>query len=199
MGIISRERKIAILDYIATFSDKNGYTPTVREICKGVGLKSPASVNHYLKELESAGYIRRSPEKNRTIEIVGEKRGELIEYDTSQIPLLKHISMGISLYGRDNIRSFFSIPSDYAPSDGGMFAVIAPDDSMSGAGILRGDTVFAYSCDSIEEGDRVVCLKGDVMCLREIHLENGKVRLQSLNDDYEPEIVTQCHVVGRIF
>ena len=198
MGIIGRERKVSIMNYIEHFESQNGYTPTVREICKGVGLRSTASVNEYLKELETAGYIKRSPDKSRTIEIVGSKRGELVRYNTSQIPHLKSIS-GNSILGKDNIRSYFSIPADFAPTEGELFAVSAPDDSMSGAGIMQGDTVFASGCESINNGDRVVCLKGITMLIREIYLEGTNVRLHPLNNLYEDIVVSQCQVVGKIF
>lgn len=44
---------------ICTFTKKAGYPPTVREIGKAVGLKSPAAVQYHLDELESVGLIRR--------------------------------------------------------------------------------------------------------------------------------------------
>ena len=45
-----------------------GYTPTVREFGKRMGLSSPATVQYYLKRLEKKGYIKRI--NNRNIEIL---------------------------------------------------------------------------------------------------------------------------------
>ena len=47
------------------------YTPTIREMCKHIGLNSPATVHYYLKRLEKKGYIKRI--NNRSIEIIGEE------------------------------------------------------------------------------------------------------------------------------
>ena len=36
-----------------------GYTPTVREFGRHMGLNSPATVHYYLKNLQKKGYIKR--------------------------------------------------------------------------------------------------------------------------------------------
>ena len=63
-------RQKQILEYIRTCVHKFGYPPSVREICKEVGLSSTSTVHGYLHRLEDLGYIRRDPAKNRTIELL---------------------------------------------------------------------------------------------------------------------------------
>lgn len=53
----ARERKDAIISFITAFIDENGYSPTYREIAYGVGLRSPATVAHYIKNLEKEGRL----------------------------------------------------------------------------------------------------------------------------------------------
>lgn len=53
----NREEKI--LKYIKSYMLKCGVTPTIREICIGVGLKSTSSVQHYMDILASKGHIER--------------------------------------------------------------------------------------------------------------------------------------------
>ena len=65
-------RQKQILEYIRECVHKFGYPPSVREICKEVGLSSPSTVHGYLNRLEKLGYIRRDPTKNRTIELLDE-------------------------------------------------------------------------------------------------------------------------------
>lgn len=51
----------AILYHEAMFR----YTPSIREICLEVGLKSPASVHKHLNELDNLGLIDRIGPQNR--------------------------------------------------------------------------------------------------------------------------------------
>ena len=46
-----------LVDFINEYSISNGYPPSVREICAGVGLSSPSSVHDYLKRLEEKGLL----------------------------------------------------------------------------------------------------------------------------------------------
>ena len=55
-----------ILIFIKKFIAGNGYSPSVRDICKGVGLSSPATVHVHLSNLIEKGYLRRNPKNNRT-------------------------------------------------------------------------------------------------------------------------------------
>ena len=48
---LTKKQKL-ILDFINDFQEKNGFPPTVRDICIGVGLRSTATVFTHLKNLE---------------------------------------------------------------------------------------------------------------------------------------------------
>ncbi len=64
------QKQIEILYYIKNQVQKQGYPPSVREICKGVNLKSTSTVHNHLERLEAKGYIRKDPTKPRAIEIL---------------------------------------------------------------------------------------------------------------------------------
>jgi repressor LexA len=70
------KRQRAILKYIVRYQSRKGYSPSIRDICKGVGLSSSSSVHLHLKTLEDKGYIRRDPTKPRTIEVTIKPEGE---------------------------------------------------------------------------------------------------------------------------
>lgn len=59
------------LDFIKLFINNNGYPPTVREICAGLKLSSPATVQQFLKGLNEKGYIKKGTGA-RTIQVVKE-------------------------------------------------------------------------------------------------------------------------------
>ena len=58
------------LTFIKKYMVSHGYPPSVREICAGMGLSSPATAHTHLKELENKGYIRKENSKFRTIELL---------------------------------------------------------------------------------------------------------------------------------
>lgn len=51
------EKQREILEIIKTFIKENGYSPTIREICKIANIKSTASVHGHIKKLKAEGYI----------------------------------------------------------------------------------------------------------------------------------------------
>lgn len=61
-----------VLDVIRDSIKNNGYPPTVREICKELGLSSPGTAQFHLNALERKGYISRR-KGYRTIKILKEK------------------------------------------------------------------------------------------------------------------------------
>ena len=51
---------------INLFIKHKGYSPTVREIAKEMGLNSPATTYHHLKLLREKGYITWEEKQSRT-------------------------------------------------------------------------------------------------------------------------------------
>lgn len=64
-----------ILDFIVSYISKHGYSPTVREITEGVGLKSTSSVYNHLLRMLDEGVIETdaSPGSPRAIRVPGYK------------------------------------------------------------------------------------------------------------------------------
>lgn len=73
------ENQIRILHFIKEQLKLKGYPPSVREICKGVNLKSTSTVHRHLERLETKGYIRRDPTKPRAIEILDNSDDNLFQ------------------------------------------------------------------------------------------------------------------------
>ena len=51
------ERERRVYDFICETMEKNGYSPSVRDIKSALGIKSTATVQSYLERLERKGYI----------------------------------------------------------------------------------------------------------------------------------------------
>ncbi len=67
-------RQQQILDFIISFIQNKGYSPTLREIAKAVGIGAPTGVRLVLEVLVKKKYIFRGPWRSRGIELVDEHK-----------------------------------------------------------------------------------------------------------------------------
>ena len=67
MPLTKRQREI--LNYLATYTEQNGYAPSFEEIAESFRYSSLATVHEHLSNLERKGYIKRSYNESRAIEI----------------------------------------------------------------------------------------------------------------------------------
>ena len=122
-GLNKRERDI--LKFIQKEIITNGFAPSVREICKAVGLNSTATVQGYLKTLEERGYVKKENQKGRTIRLLKNFKGENVisdalgvsatkEYYSNKemvnVPLIGKITAGQPILAVENITDTFPIP-----------------------------------------------------------------------------------------
>lgn len=70
------EKQQSVYESIMQYQRVNGYAPTIREICKMVGVASTSSVYAHLKILEEKGYIARKMDASRAIAT----EAEAVEY-----------------------------------------------------------------------------------------------------------------------
>lgn len=59
-----------VLAVIRRLLSEKGYSPSYREIAEGVGLKSIGHLTQIIDGLEERGYIRRIPDRARSIQII---------------------------------------------------------------------------------------------------------------------------------
>ena len=64
-------KEYRILEQLLIFIDKNGFSPTVRELGEILGYRSSSTVHHHLQSLQEKGIISYEPTKSRTLRIVG--------------------------------------------------------------------------------------------------------------------------------
>ena len=63
------KRQSEILSYLQGHIQDNGYAPSFEEIAEQFGFQSLATVHEHLTNLERKGYIRRSYNESRSIEV----------------------------------------------------------------------------------------------------------------------------------
>ncbi|MBO4373492.1 MAG: transcriptional repressor LexA [Lachnospiraceae bacterium] len=196
MGKITKKQE-EILKYIKGQILEKGYPPAVRDICAAVDLKSTSSVHAHLETLEKNGYIRRDPTKPRAIEILDEEFN-LTRREIANIPLVGNVAAGSPILAEQNIENYFPMPVEMAPNTQ-CFALKVKGDSMINIGINDGDYVFVAQTNTANNGDLVVAMVEDGATVKNFYKENGHIRLQPQNDDYEPIILDSCRILGKVF
>ena len=168
----------------------DGIPPTVREICDACGIKSTSTVHAYLKRLEEEGYIDRVDGLNRAIRLPGES--------VTRVPLLGKVTAGLPILAVEEVEDYvpFSGGSQYAAGE--LFALRVTGTSMINAGILDRDVVIVRRINTAQNGDVVVALIGDEATVKRIYVESDHIRLQPENPEYEPIIVKEAIVLGKV-
>lgn len=187
------------LQFIKKYMVAHGFPPSVREICAGMGLSSPATAHTHLKELESKGFIRKQNSKFRTIELLVEN--EFDEKDTEDVisvPLLGKVACGNPIEAIENPNEYFSLPASLIPAKESIFTLLCSGDSMINAGIFDGDIVIVQKQSVARNGEIVVAMtdEGEVT-LKRFYKENDHIRLQPENDELSPIIVKNCVILGK--
>lgn len=188
MAINEMQRKI--YDFLVERSS-DGVPPSVREIGAAVGLKSTSSVQAHLDVLESEGYISRDPLLKRSIRIVGQADNIV------QVPIVGTVTAGMPILAVEAIEGYFPYTARMS-GDKQLFALHVKGESMINAGILDGDLIIAERTPFARNGDMVVALVEDSATVKTFYKENGHFRLQPENDDYEPIIVDEVAILGKV-
>ncbi len=190
------DNKIKILKFINDFVLKHGYAPSVREICKKMGLTSTSTVFYYLKKLEDEGLINRDYGKNRAIK-VNIQTSE--NSNKNLFNVIGKVAAGKPIFAVENIENQIEIPPElFGINTGDMFILNVSGDSMVNAGIFNGDKIIVKKQETAENGEIVVAMVDDSATVKRFYNEKGHVRLQPENDFMEPIIVDDCKILGIV-
>lgn len=185
-----------ILDFIKVEIKRNGYPPSVREICEAVNLSSTSTVHAHLETLERKGYIRRSPAKNRSTEVLEEDfyhgGREMVN-----VPIVGRVAAGMPILAAENVEDTFPIPIDYVKNDT-CFMLHVKGDSMIDEGILNGDLVLVRQQKDAVNGDIVIALLGDDATVKTFSREGEYVCLTPANPAFEPIKTKECSILGKV-
>ena len=131
-NLTDREREI--YNYILNAIKNEGYSPSVRDICNALNMKSTSTVHTYLERLERKGMIQKESGKSRTLRIENEG---IHSSSTVRVPILGKVAAGMPILAVENYEGYIDFPrpnSNVTSND--MFALRIQGDSMIEAGIL---------------------------------------------------------------
>ena len=168
-----QDRRERIFEFLQDYQRQNGFAPTVREICEGVGLRSPSTVHYHLSALRQAGRIGGQTERARAI--------TLPAVPTGRVPVVGTVTAGQPILAVEQIEGY--LPWEGEP---GCFALHVRGDSMVGAAILDGDLVVVHPQSQADSGKIVVALLDDEATVKRLSRQNGQVWLLPENPNYTP-------------
>ena len=190
MDKISKKQQ-EVFSFIKSFIDETGTPPSVREIGKAVGLKSPSTVQYHLNVLIDAGYLEKGDANMKRTLRIAQKSS-----NTCHVPLLGTVTAGKPILAIESIEDY--IPVSVNGKGKELFALRVRGDSMINASILDGDIVIVERTPAAENGDIVVALIEDEATIKRFYKEDGHFRLQPENENYEPIIVDELAILGKI-
>ena len=202
-------RQKQILRYITKQITQNGYSPSVREIGKAVGLSSTATVHCYLKQLEDLGYVKKESQKGRTLRILKTDGIDIPEQENKKtrpfytkremvdVPVVGKITAGSPILAVENITDTYPIPVEFA-GNAQTFMLVVSGESMIEAGILDGDFILVRRQNVADNGEIVVALIEDEATVKTFYKEKDHIRLQPENSTMDPIIVPNCKILGKV-
>ncbi len=195
--LFDREREV--LEFIVQFIQRFGYAPTLREVCKGVGVTSPATVCEHIYKLEDKGFLKRIPGKRRGIEIT-ERATKVAGSDgATEIPIMGFIAAGEPLQPHTDPNAYIMIANTMITNGKAAYILQVKGQSMKDDGIMEGDYVLVQHQAEAKSGDLVVAvLPSGFATLKRIFFEENRIRLQPANSEMSPIYTTEVKIQGKI-
>jgi repressor LexA len=180
MAITRRQKEV--IDFLSSFTSKNGYSPSYEEIAAGLGLNSLATVHKHVTNLQTKGLLQRAHNRSRSIDVIPQRAAGRKMLD--RLPLLGRIAAGKPV---EAIETAETISLSDIIGNREVFALEVRGDSMRDEHIMSGDYVLVERTRTAREGEIVVALiDGTEATLKRFYREGNLIRLQPSNSEMKP-------------
>lgn len=142
------KRQKQIIEYIKDFKGVNGYSPSLEEIRKHLGVSSVSTVHFHLKKMQDEGLVEKHSNKPRSLDIYEEEK-------MLSIPLLDLLSLGKPIIPSD-IKETVAVPQSKLPATGEFFALRISGNGFSDERLTDGDIVLVKKQKIAENGKKVI-------------------------------------------
>jgi len=210
--LTARQRKI--VRFISGWVQEHGYSPSMREIGRAVGLTSTSSVEHQLAALQAKGYLRRAAGCPRTVEVRlpgqppvspapgpttarAHRRPPRTPKPAARVPLVGRIAAGVPLPAEESADDIFPLPKELV-GEGELFMLKVAGDSMIGAAIADGDWVVIRQQSDAESGEIVAAMIDGEATVKTLKRSDNHVWLMPHNAAYPPILGDQATILGRV-
>ena len=184
-------RREKVYNYIKTFIEEKGYSPSVREIGAGVGLKSNNTLYFHLEKLIEEGLLEKDPFESRTLLLKKKERWPFV-----MAPVLGKITAGVPIFADEDYEGEFPVPEIIAKGKN-VFVLTVKGDSMINAGIHNGDLVIVEKTEVANNHDIVVALIGEEATVKRLVKKGHSYILMPENSSYKP-IEDDFTIMGKV-
>ena len=189
--------KEKIYQFIRSETERRGYPPTVREICDGVGLSSPASVHRYLRILTDEGLLSVDTNKKRAYTV-----SDPLHPATASLPLLGKVAAGLPILAHENREDVFPVPSILLHGlRNEAFMLRVDGESMKDAGICDRDIIVVELGSIPVDGDIVVArVDDDEVTVKRFFQKGKEIELRPENEAFSPMFypVDRVEILGCV-
>ncbi len=194
--MIKQDRLMDVFEYILRYNDENGFSPSVRDICAALNIKSTATVYDYINRLREQGYLDKAAKKNRSVIVRGSS--------SVRAPLLGVVNAGQPILAVENNEGFYTLPEAEFKGDD-LFLLRVHGESMIAAGIFDGDKIIVKRQQTAENGEIVVAMfddgTEDGATVKRFFKRDGKIVLHPENsfmEDIIPENQNSIRILGKV-
>ena len=192
------KKELQALRFVRNAIVHDGYSPSIRDVARELGYKSPRTAHLVIERLIGRGWLRRKPDGDLHL------RKDLAEAEdrarTVDVPLVGSVPCGVALLAEENIEAYVPVSKSLARAGSHYFLLRAVGDSMDQAGIEDGDLLLVRQQTHAENGDRVVALIDDDATVKEFHRQKDVVVLQprSKNKQHQPIVLTEGFLIQGV-
>jgi len=174
-----------VLDFISEFTDREGYRPSQSEIAKGLGFKSLGTIQNYLVRLERGGFLTRTPNARRGVEIPAPQHSLSVP-----LPLLGKVAAGRPIES-EQTGEHIDVPSLFLKPGQDHYVLKVSGQSMIEDGILDGDYVIIRSQKDAQNGETVVALINHAATIKKYFKTAQGIELHPANPSYQPLVLSR--------
>ncbi len=194
----ARSRRM-IVRFVREFAQREGHSPSQREIAEGIGL-AVSTVSHHLSALQQAGVLHRGAGQPRTI-VQATDPGPGLGTDEVEVPLIGQIAAGVPLDAMELGEDTFRLPRRLV-GYGQLFMLKVKGDSMTGAAITDGDLVIVRQQPVAENGEIVAAQLDGIgtaeATVKTLQRLNGHAWLMPHNPAYQPIPADDVTILGKV-
>ena len=199
-GVLYKKER-QVLEFLAQFQSKHGYSPTLVEIAKATSHRSVSTIHVIIRSLVDKGYVQKVDGNARVLKIKDENimHTFLGVQPSMELPLMGYIAAGKPLEPHTDLNATFQISASMISGSKTAYILQVKGESMIEDGILDGDYVIIERVTQAKNGEIVVALVDDNLAtLKRFYQEGGKVILKPANSQMEPIYPKSLRIQGRV-